>query len=63
MVKTNDIKELRKKTGLSQKQFAEIYHIPVRTIQKWEIGQASPPDYVIKLLEKALNVDGYMESG
>lgn len=54
------VKELRRKTGLSQSRFASIYGIPVRTIQKWEIGQSSPPEYVIRLLEKALRTDGYL---
>jgi len=46
------IKEIRKKTGLSQSKFAAKYAIPVRTIQEWEQDRATPPAYFIELLEE-----------
>ena len=45
------IKSIRKETGLTQQQFAEKYHISVRTLQHWEQGRKTPP-YVIFLLER-----------
>lgn len=51
------IKELRNKMGMSQRQFAEYFEIPIRTIQCWEIGQRNPPDYIPKLLEKVWNLE------
>jgi transcriptional regulator with XRE-family HTH domain len=48
------IRELRESTGLSQNAFAEKIGIPVSTLRKWEIGAASPPDYVIQLIARAL---------
>ena len=51
------IKELREKTGLSQSQFADYLEIPVATIRNWEQGRRVPPDYVISLIGKVLNVD------
>ena len=48
------IREFRKKTKLSQSQFAEKYGIPVRTVQKWEQGQSVPPKYVISMIEKQI---------
>lgn len=41
-----NIKELRIKHGLTQKQLSEITGIPERTIQNWEGGQRKCPEYV-----------------
>jgi len=56
------VKELRALTGLSQKKFAEQYHINFRTLQHWE---ASPdtqtyrecPEYYLFLLERVVKED------
>jgi len=48
------ILELRKLTGLSQKAFGKKYGIPWRTIQNWEGGTSTPPEYVIELLKRAV---------
>lgn len=50
-----EIKELRRKTGMSQSEFSKYFGIPMRTIQCWEIGQRKPPDYIPKLLERLWN--------
>ena len=44
------IKEIRTATGLSQSKFASALHIPVRTLQKWEIGERECPAYVVELI-------------
>ena len=44
------IKEIRLSTGLSQSKFAAALNIPVRTIQKWEIGERACPPYVVELI-------------
>lgn len=44
------IKELRDLTGMTQKEFAHRYQIPVSTLRKWEQGDASPAKYFISLL-------------
>lgn len=48
------IRELRDKTGLTQKEFAETYGIPLSTLQKWEQAVMTPPDYVINLLARII---------
>lgn len=48
------IKKLRETTGLSQSTFAKEYGIPVRSLQEWEQGRKNPPDYVLRLLEDAV---------
>ena len=44
------IKELRKKTGLSQSKFSAKFGIPVRTLQQWEQGISAPPEYLIRMM-------------
>jgi DNA-binding transcriptional regulator YiaG len=44
------IKELREKTGLTQKAFSERLNIPHRTVQNWEGGQRQCPEYVVELI-------------
>ena len=44
------VKEIRSGTGLSQSKFAAALNIPVKTIQSWEIGGRSCPDYVVELI-------------
>ena len=48
------MKELRAKTGMTQKEFAGRFRIPLSTLQKWEQGEASPPPYVVDLIAAAL---------
>ena len=51
------ILELRKKTGLSQSQFAKRFHLNVRTVQTWEQGTRKTPDYVIWLIAKVIELE------
>ena len=37
-----DVAGLRKRLGMSQKQFSETYGFPKSTLQKWEQGTRSP---------------------
>ncbi|HBN22787.1 MAG TPA: hypothetical protein DD412_06075 [Holosporales bacterium] len=61
-----DLKALRKKLGLTQKEFAEKYYIPLETLKSWEQKRYTPiktiglllflidtiPDEVEKAMEK-----------
>lgn len=49
-----EIKEIRERSGLTQKQFSQKYNIPVDTLQNWEQGRRKCPAYVITLLEIAI---------
>ena len=53
----NKYRELRKMTGLSTQKFGDKYGIPMRTVQGWELGKATPPEYVFKLLERVVRED------
>lgn len=48
------IKELRQSTKLSQKEFAQMFNIPVSTLRKWEQNESTPPSYVIELIKNSL---------
>lgn len=58
----NEIKLLRERHGLSRQQFCDVFCIPYRTLQAWELGQRKCPDYVcqmmVKLLELAQQLGG-----
>lgn len=51
------IKELRNQLSYTQTEFAKRYNIPFRTIQNWESGDRTPPQYVIDLLENKITRD------
>ena len=44
------IKRLREENGLSRKEFSIHTGIPVRTVEVWEAGRRTPPDYIPKLI-------------
>ena len=47
---TNPFKELRKSSGMTQKQFSEFFGIPRRTIEDWERGHNKCAPYLIDLM-------------
>lgn len=47
------IRDIRQHTGLSQAAFAMRYCIPTRTLEDWERGVRSCPDYLRLLLAQA----------
>ena len=44
------IKELRESVGMSRKEFSEHTGIPVRTLEDWEAGRRTPPEYIPRLI-------------
>lgn len=49
------IKEYRKKAGLTQEKFSEIFEIPLDTVKKWDSGARSPVLWAEKLIIEKLN--------
>lgn len=47
------IREIRDSTNLSQKEFADMFHIPVSTLRKWEQNQSTPPSYVLNFIRNS----------
>lgn len=48
---------LRKSTGMNRRQFAEYFGIPYRTVQDWELGNRTMPEYLLRLMVYKLNVE------
>jgi putative transcriptional regulator len=42
IISANEIKSARKRLGLSQEQFADVFGVSASTLRKWEQGQYSP---------------------
>ena len=57
MTDINKIKQARLKAGLTQKELCDRYDIPVRTLQGWEGGSRKPPEYVLNLLLRCIELD------
>ena len=51
------IKELRDSVGLTRKEFSEHVGIPVRTLEDWEAGRRTPPEYIPRLIEYQLKYE------
>ncbi len=51
------IKALREKVGMSRKEFSEHTGIPVRTLEDWEAGRRTPPEYIPRLISYQLKYE------
>ena len=45
-----NFRKLRAISGLTQAEFVREYRIPRRTIEHWDVGERTPPSYVLELL-------------
>lgn len=59
--KEEPLRMLRRKTGLSRKEFIKMFGINEATLKNWEKGRRKPTDYAINLLTKT--VDIYISKG
>ena len=57
MENINTIKELRESIGLSRKEFSVHVGIPVRTLEDWEAGRRTPPEYIPRLIAYQLKYE------
>ena len=51
------IRELRESTGMNRKEFSEHTGIPVRTLEDWEPGRRTPPEYIPRLISYQLKYE------
>lgn len=56
-MKSINILELRKQTGLSQSQFAKKFHIQLKTLQSWEQGWRNTPDCILYMVQRILELE------
>ena len=54
METADKIRELRKRTGMTRKDFAMHIGIPLRTVEDWEAGRRRPPEYIPRLISYQL---------
>ena len=52
-----DSERIRKILGISRAEFSRRYNIPIRTLEEWDAGRRTPPEYVITLLERVVRED------
>ena len=52
------IKKLRDSTGMNRKEFCDFFQIPYRTVTDWERDNRHAPDYVLRLLEYYIRMEG-----
>lgn len=57
MVPQSQIYRIRKASGLTRNDFAEKYHIPIRTLEKWERSEITPAEYLIEWLARLVEID------
>lgn len=51
------IKVLRESVSMSRKEFSDHTGIPVRTLEDWEAGRRTPPEYIPRLIEYQLKYE------
>lgn len=56
-----NFKDILKMTGLKMTEFSEYFRIPYRTIQQWNAGTSTPPEYVLSLLKESIEHDQHFE--
>ena len=55
------IRELRNSVKMSRKEFSEHVGIPVRTLEDWEAGRRTPPEYVPRLISYQFKYEDLLE--
>ena len=51
------IRQIREKTGMKRKEFSQHTGIPIRTLEDWEAGRRTPPEYIPRLIEYQLKYE------
>lgn len=54
--------DLRARTGMNRRQFADYFGIPYRTVQDWELGSRQMPEYLLRLMEYKIKMEDIAES-
>ena len=55
------IRELRNSVKMNRKEFSEHVGIPVRTLEDWEAGRRTPPEYVPRLISYQFKYEELLE--
>ena len=52
-----DIRKIREKLNMSQSQFANKFHLSVKTLQRWEQGQTKVPESIYYMINKIYELE------
>ena len=55
------IKDLRESMGLTRKEFSLHTGIPLRTLEDWEAGRRTPPEYIPRLIAYQLKYEKLLQ--
>lgn len=55
------IKDARQSAGLTQKQFSDLFEIPLDVVKSWDAGRRKPPIWAEKLILEKLQIIGGSE--
>ena len=58
---SDKIKAIRESTGMNRKEFCEFFQIPYRTVTDWERDTRHAPEYVLRLLEYYIRMEGLIQ--
>ena len=57
------IRELRESVGENRTEFSKHTGIPVRTIEDWESGRHTPPEYIPRLIAYQMEYEKLVKKG
>ena len=55
------IRKLREQTGMTRTEFSKHLGIPYRTIDDWEAGRRTPPEYIPRLISFQLKYEALVK--
>ena len=55
------VKDLRESIGLTRKEFSLHTGIPLRTLEDWEAGRRTPPEYIPRLISYQLKYEKLLQ--
>ena len=53
-----EVKSLRESMNMNRREFCEYFEIPYRTLQDWELGNRKMPEYLFRLMEYKIKMEG-----
>lgn len=56
------LRSLREETGLSRTKFADLFGIPLRTVEDWEAGKRKMPEYLLRLMTYKIKLENMHEN-
>lgn len=56
------LRKALKETGMTQKEFAQYFRIPGRTLQDWLADRRRMPEYLLRLMIYKLEVEKLVEN-